>query len=329
MARLGAPVASERHALEASLAALEMQRRIAEYNQKRQAKQEMAIQIRVGLHSGEVVVLEVGDDPKKPEYDATGSSVPLAARMDQLPEQDKWALRAVSVLGQRFEIEALRHLIEQPDYDCRILVEHHLVRPEGPLYLFTHALIQGGAYGSLLKSQRCKLHLIAAEWFKERDLVLYAEHLDHAGDASAAQAYLSTARIQSDHFRPERALQLVRRGLEIAPNTDRFELNCFEGELLQILWDVTDSILAYRRALDFSGDDIQRCRALVGVAEGLGISQVHDELIEVLETAQDIGKKHGLTLELARINQVRGRAHFIRGEIELPAGQQGLAGIRA
>ncbi len=252
----------------------------------------------------------------------TGESIPdsikslVLARMDQLPEHDKWALRAVSVLGQRFEIEALRHLIEKPDYDCRILVEHHLVRPEGPLYLFTHALIQGGAYGSLLKPQRSKLHLLAAEWFRERDRVLYAEHLDHAGDASAAQAYLNVARIQSDHYRPERALQLVRRGLEIAPNTDRFELNCFEGELLQILWDVTDSILAYRRALEFSGDDFQRCRALVGVAEGLGISQVHDELIEVLATAEDIGKTHGLTLELARINQVRGRAHFLRGEIE-------------
>jgi len=240
----------------------------------------------------------------------------VLARMDQLPEGDKWALRAVSVLGQRFEIEGLRHLIEQPAYDCRVLVEHHLVRPEGPLYLFTHALIQGGAYGSLLKPQRSKLHLLAAEWFRERDPVLYAEHLDHAGDASAAQAYLAAAKIQSDHYRPERALQLVRRGLEIAVNTDHFELNCFEGELLQILWDVTESILAYRRALEFARDDIQRCQAMVGVAEGLGITQLHDELLDVLKTAEDIGKIHNLTPELARINQVRGRTHFLRGEIE-------------
>tara|TARA_B110000259_G_scaffold112125_1_gene128017 strand:- start:2762 stop:2962 length:201 start_codon:yes stop_codon:yes gene_type:complete len=37
----------------------------------------------VGLNSGEVVVLEVGDDPEQPEYDASGPTVPLAARMEQ------------------------------------------------------------------------------------------------------------------------------------------------------------------------------------------------------------------------------------------------------
>jgi hypothetical protein len=41
------------------------------------------LQLRVGLHSGEVVVLEVGDDPQNPEYDASGPTVPLAARMEQ------------------------------------------------------------------------------------------------------------------------------------------------------------------------------------------------------------------------------------------------------
>ena len=83
MAMFGAPNASERHALEACLAALAMQNSIDEYANELEASHDTNIQIRVGLHSGEVVVLEVGDDPDKPEYDASGPTVPLAARMEQ------------------------------------------------------------------------------------------------------------------------------------------------------------------------------------------------------------------------------------------------------
>ena len=42
----------------------------------------------------------------------------VLARIDRLAAADKQALQAASVLGQRFELEALRHLIESPDYDC-------------------------------------------------------------------------------------------------------------------------------------------------------------------------------------------------------------------
>ncbi len=83
MAMFGAPLASERHALEACRAALEMQDAVKRYSRKLEREHDGGIQIRVGLHSGEVVVLEVGDDPAKPEYDASGPNVPVAARMEQ------------------------------------------------------------------------------------------------------------------------------------------------------------------------------------------------------------------------------------------------------
>jgi class 3 adenylate cyclase len=83
MAMFGAPVASERHALEACYAAMDMQASVRDYTSELKSSHDTGIQIRVGLHSGEVVVLEVGDDPDKPEYDASGPTVPLAARMEQ------------------------------------------------------------------------------------------------------------------------------------------------------------------------------------------------------------------------------------------------------
>jgi len=75
----------------------------------------------------------------------------VLARMDRLPVVDRQALQAASVIGQRFALDALRHITDQQDYDCRTLVGNQLVRTEGEDFLFAHALIQEGVYSSLVK----------------------------------------------------------------------------------------------------------------------------------------------------------------------------------
>ncbi|MGI9316137.1 MAG: adenylate/guanylate cyclase domain-containing protein [bacterium] len=240
----------------------------------------------------------------------------VLARMDQLPGEDKQALRAAAVLGQRFDPDSLRYLVDQPAYETKVLVEHNLMRPEGSLYLFAHALIQEGAYASLIKRDRLELHGRAAEWFATRDAVLHAEHLDRAEDASAAEAYLNAARDQSASYRHKRALQLVARGLEIASDKIQFDLSCLQGELLILSGSTQESIEAYQKAHQISDDDIEACKALIGVAEGLGISGEYQEQIEVLRNAEIHAKRHELTLELARIYRMWAGLYFFRGEIE-------------
>ena len=240
----------------------------------------------------------------------------VLTRIDQLPGEDKRALQAAAVLGQRFELYCLRYLIDEPAYECGGLIEHHLVRPEGPLYLFAHALIQEGIYSSLIKRQRNGLHRQAAEWYRERDKILHAEHLDHAGDAGAPDAYLNAAREQSESYRPERALELIRRGLKIAPDSGHFALNCLEGDLLRFLGFGAESSKAYHRAGEVAGDDIERCRAWIGEAEGLVFNRALEGFIEVLGNAKVIAKAHDLSFELARIHQIRGDVHFNQGEAD-------------
>lgn len=75
----GAPKALEDHALRACLAALAMRTKIKSMNSN--------IHIRVGLHSGEVL-LETSGDSHHLEYDIVGPSVNLAARMEQTAEPD-------------------------------------------------------------------------------------------------------------------------------------------------------------------------------------------------------------------------------------------------
>ena len=240
----------------------------------------------------------------------------VLARFDQLAGVDKKALRAASILGQRFPLEAVRHLIDGPDYDCQQLIEHHLIRPDGPLFMFTHALIQGGIYASLLRKQRNELHCMAADWYGKSDSILQAEHLDRAGDSGAADAYFRAAQAQSELYHPERALQLVRRGLEIATENESFALKCLEGELLRIHGDIPESIEAYRTSAQVGGDEVDHCGAWIGIAEGLAVTGEHREALEILDKASEIAKGRKQAFDLARIYRIRGNIHFYRGQIE-------------
>ncbi len=240
----------------------------------------------------------------------------VLARMDRLEPADKRALQAASVIGQCFDADVLRDLLATEDYDCRELVEHNLVRPKGGGFLFTHALIQESVYSSLIKSQRRELHRKAGRWYADSDLVLHAEHLAHAGDESAPGAFLRAAREQAEQYRLEKALVLVERGLEVSYETECFPLQCLQGELLRNLGAVDESIDIYRKAKETATSDIDRCRASVGIAEGLRIVEAHDELLEELSFAEAIASKNDLSLELARVHQLKGGVHFLRGETE-------------
>ncbi len=83
MALFGAPIAHENHAVRACYAALRMQEDVGRYGDEMQRTLGVPVQIRVGLHSGEVVVGAIGSDLRM-EYSAVGQTTHLAARMEQM-----------------------------------------------------------------------------------------------------------------------------------------------------------------------------------------------------------------------------------------------------
>src|SRR3990170_4782909 len=83
MALFGAPLAHEDHAVRACYAALAMQGAIRGYTEEVRRAHGIEVQIRVGLHSGEVVVRAIGSDLHM-DYSAIGQTTHLAARMEQL-----------------------------------------------------------------------------------------------------------------------------------------------------------------------------------------------------------------------------------------------------
>ncbi|MCZ6749525.1 MAG: AAA family ATPase, partial [SAR324 cluster bacterium] len=241
----------------------------------------------------------------------------VLARMDHLDPADREALQAASIFGRHFLLDELRALLGNPDYRCDGLVAHYFVQPEGEGYLFAHALVQEGVYGSLLKARRRELHRGAADWFAGRDPPLRAAHLDRGEHADAPRAYLDAARNQAAQYRYERALRLAQRGTELAKEpAARFTLTCYTGELLHDLGRNSQSIEAYREAEHSASDDIQLCRAWIGQAEGMRVIDQIQDALAMLDKAEKPATENHLTLELAQLHHLRGNLFFPAGNID-------------
>ena len=96
MALFGAPVAHEDHAVRACYAALAMQAAMQRYTEEVRRTQGLAVQIRVGLNAGEVVVRAIGNDLHM-DYSAIGQTTHLAARMEQLATPGSILLTAATL----------------------------------------------------------------------------------------------------------------------------------------------------------------------------------------------------------------------------------------
>src|SRR5215475_7607412 len=82
MALFGAPIAHEDHALGACYAALAMQAAMRAYTDAVRRTRGLELRMRVGLHSGAVVVRTIGNDLHM-DYSAVGETTVLAVRMEQ------------------------------------------------------------------------------------------------------------------------------------------------------------------------------------------------------------------------------------------------------
>ena len=240
----------------------------------------------------------------------------VLARLDRLPANDKSALQAAAVVGQRFPLDLLRHLVGDPGYVPSVPVARDLLRGDdhGDEMMFTHALIRDSAYASLLHASRRELHHKAALWYEGRDPALCAEHLDRAEDPRAADAYLAAARAEANAMRTEAALALVTRGRQLPSGAAaRFGLAALAGELHARHGNAAESIGAFESALDDAADDRERAAAWIGVASGHRMQSAIAKGLAALDAAEESANRACLTAHLARIAYLRGSLHFSAG----------------
>ncbi|WP_170576172.1 adenylate/guanylate cyclase domain-containing protein [Ruegeria atlantica] len=238
----------------------------------------------------------------------------VLARIDRLPARDREAIMAASVLGNRFDLSALRDLIGKPAYECETLIRHRLIRLEGEEHLFAHALIREGVNASILRDMRRELHLRAAEHYRARDLILHAQHLDCAESPEAPAAALAAAQDQATRVRYETAMQLAVRGSELSTGPEQYDLQMLLGDLSRRLGKTDQMIEAYRAAHDAADSGAERSRALIGVGEAQRIAEAYDDVLDTLSNALREADDAPLLNERARICQLKAGVHFVRGD---------------
>ena len=253
--------------------------------------------------------------------DLVGSDVPdlvkslAQARMDRLPPVDHDALQVAAVLGERFEIDALRQIAELPEYNCSVLVQERFLRQEGDEFAFLHNLVREGVYRCLLRSRRRALHLKAAGWFHGRDLLLRAEHLEKAGDAGAAEAFYRAAEQSAFEYAYEHALTLADRGLRVpARGKVAFQLRFLKGELLALLGRREASNKAYAEALERLRDRRSRGAVLVNMARNSTYLDKPRQARPALNEAEQIALK-------LRDQKLLSAVYWVRGAIEHSLGK--------
>jgi class 3 adenylate cyclase len=116
----------------------------------------------------------------------------LAARLDLLARDERRVIEPASVIGRRFAVDAVTHLVEadlRPEVDDRLqdLHERELVNPaadDEPAFHFQHQLIRDATYAGLLKETRAILHERFATWADARN-----RERDRAAEFEEIQGY--------------------------------------------------------------------------------------------------------------------------------------------
>jgi class 3 adenylate cyclase/predicted ATPase len=242
----------------------------------------------------------------------------VLSRLDGLSAEDRQALQAASVLGQRFSLATLREIIGKPDYHCANLTDMAFLRAEdADSFAFCHALIHEAIYGAILKSERDQLHLRAARSLKTENVALYAEHLDRANSPETALAMLEAARNSAAKYHFGAALELASRGLERSKDRElSYRLSLLSGFLLRAPGTVARSVDMYESALHYCQEDSEKCKAWTGMAEGLRLLGEYRRALDVLELAEQAALSCDDDRSLARIYSLTGSVYFPMGRFD-------------
>ncbi|MDP8929259.1 MAG: tetratricopeptide repeat protein, partial [Actinomycetota bacterium] len=237
----------------------------------------------------------------------------LLARIDRLPEAARRLLRVASVIGREFLAALLDEVMAQeidadPGRQLRTLEAAGLLRmisarPE-LVYAFRHAMVQDAAYGSLLRSERRRLHGLVGEALERlhhqgraESAAQLARHFEQAGRAERAAPYQLEAGQQAlGRFANREALDFLEKAAAHAARVGdddqsmRFRLATLLalGEARRASGDIPEAKATFEQAAGLARDrgDIESlARAALGYGQASDIWGVDETLRGLLEEA--------------------------------------------
>jgi serine phosphatase RsbU (regulator of sigma subunit)/class 3 adenylate cyclase/tetratricopeptide (TPR) repeat protein len=242
----------------------------------------------------------------------------LLARIDRLSDQGKQTLRVASVVGRQFPVKVLAEVLGKDhgsdttveasqlsvlnSLESAGLIRMAQVQPDLE-YLFRHSLVQEAAYGSLLMSDRKRLHRVVGEAVEN----LYSDRLHSRELAPRLGLHFSEA---GDH----------RRALKYFTIAGGAALESYANQEAEI---------HFRRALEL-GQDAAVCSGLMeSLGESLARQSRYDEAIQAWHEGIDLYQETGDQDGVARLYALASRAAWWSGNHQkgLQIAQEGLAQV--
>jgi class 3 adenylate cyclase/tetratricopeptide (TPR) repeat protein len=258
----------------------------------------------------------------------------IMARLDDLSDQERTALKVASVIGRTFTAESIAgaYPLAGPEREVlstlgaleRLdLTPKRSTEPDAP-YTFKHGLIQEVAYGSLTFDARAMLHERTGAFIEGRypnELSQYIEDLAHHYGHSRNNAkqliyFPLAADLAKDNFANDSAIRYYERLLPLLSTEEQGGVLRKLGEVLQLVgrWDEAEQ--AYRRALDIA----QARRATNEEAEAqaalgylLSYTQSFDKSLPWLEKAHRAFRTVGDSQGVIRVLEYLSHSHFELG----------------
>ncbi len=149
----------------------------------------------------------------------------IAARLAELPEPERHALRWLAVTGPGMRLAELLTLTgEELDDELQALEERGLIqRRSGGGLFFPSAVVRHVAYESIDSTDRVRMHRMMANYLTALDLPIaparLAHHREQAGDRKgAAEAYLAAGHAAHQMYSHEEAMRFLGRAIALSPH---------------------------------------------------------------------------------------------------------------
>ncbi|MFV0384978.1 AAA family ATPase [Paracoccus sp. (in: a-proteobacteria)] len=244
----------------------------------------------------------------------------IQARVDMLDRDNRRAVQAAAVLGQKFTRQALRALLGWRGYDPSPLVERRILHRDGDGdgLAFHHALIRDCVYASLLTAERIAFHRAAADWHGPLDPALRAEHLAMIGATETAQAYLEAAEAAAGTMNHADAMRLAGTGRTCAKDSAtelkllmRQAHSAHEANRPQEAIALFDEVEAHP-----AHDPVIRIQAQIGKIITMRLIDWGAQAAETCDKAEKAARAANLSPELSEILYLRGSLRFPTGDFK-------------
>jgi tetratricopeptide (TPR) repeat protein/transcriptional regulator with XRE-family HTH domain len=239
----------------------------------------------------------------------------VQTKLDELPAPQRRALRVASAIGQRFPLQLLRQVLNNPAHTVELAVQHFLVRPaEQGSFIFVHDLVMQGIYESMPSAQRDSIHEAIAHSYGQAEPQLRAQHLHRARHPDAPAAFLAAIAERSAAYQYQQALELIDQCQRIDyAARDDCELNLLAGQCHAKMGQTRRAKASFSAARELARDQRQAVAAVIGLARALNVLEdmEAEELLldQAIATAQASPTPEGL-----------GELYYLKGNIYFPRG---------